>query len=163
MKRMMEVLMSHSYVAFVTAATLIAETSGFVLFKNARQLTCYSGLDIVLHDSGKSVSKPGKISKQGNAYIRRVMFLCARSIKNSHPEYSKMTKRIMMGTKYKDKATVAVARKILTVLFAMVKQDREYEANYDWQKEQKARLEKERANLKKVQQTEELEVLIVAE
>jgi transposase len=49
----------------LTVATIVAETNGFELFDNQKQVVSYEGYDAVENQSGNQVSK-AKISKKGN-------------------------------------------------------------------------------------------------
>jgi transposase len=60
----------------LTVATIVAETNGFKLFRNQRQLTSYAGYDVVENQSGKRVGKT-RISKKGNSHIRRALHMPA--------------------------------------------------------------------------------------
>ncbi|MDB5203495.1 MAG: transposase, partial [Ferruginibacter sp.] len=62
-------------VGALTAASVLAETNGFDLIKNKRQLTSYAGLDVKEKQSGTSIKKKPKISKQGNKYLRKAMHM----------------------------------------------------------------------------------------
>ncbi len=58
----------------LTLSTVLAETNGFTLFKNYKQLVSYAGYDVVEAQSGKRVGKT-KISKRGNSRIRRALHM----------------------------------------------------------------------------------------
>jgi len=64
-------------VGVLTAVTVLAETNGFELIRNKRQLTSYAGLDVKEKQSGTSVKGKPRISKQGNKYLRKAMHLPA--------------------------------------------------------------------------------------
>ncbi len=57
---------------------VVAETNGFALISNRNQLASYSGLDVVLDQSGNRQGAT-KISKRGNAHIRRALYMPALS------------------------------------------------------------------------------------
>ena len=63
----------------ITIATVLAETNGFEMFSNHRQLTSYSGYDVVENQSGKRMGKT-KISKKGNSHIRRILHMAALNV-----------------------------------------------------------------------------------
>src|SRR5881227_356910 len=63
-------------VGILTVAVILAETNGFVLFDNSRQLVSYAGYDVVENQSGNHKGKT-KISKKGNSHIRRAMHMPA--------------------------------------------------------------------------------------
>ena len=58
----------------LSIATVIAETSGFELFENYKQVVSYAGYDVVENQSGLHSGKT-KISKKGNSRIRRILHM----------------------------------------------------------------------------------------
>jgi transposase len=60
-------------IGMLTAATILAETNGFELFKNYKQLVSYAGFDVVERESGTITGKT-KYQK-GNGHIRRALFM----------------------------------------------------------------------------------------
>ena len=77
MKQLLIILCSIPGVGLLTAATVLAETNGFDLIRNKRQLTSYAGLDVKEKQSGTSVKGKPRISKKGNKYLRKAMHLPA--------------------------------------------------------------------------------------
>src|SRR3982751_6232652 len=63
-------------VGTLTVAVILAETNGFVLFENSRQLVSYAGYDVVENQSGDHKGRT-KISKKGNSHIRRALHMPA--------------------------------------------------------------------------------------
>ncbi len=66
-------------IGILTFATLIAETNGFELFENSKQLVSYAGFDVVENQSGSTFGRT-KISKKGNSRIRRALFMPAFTV-----------------------------------------------------------------------------------
>lgn len=114
----------------LTVATVIAETNAFSLFKNQRQLVSYSGYDVIENQSGKHVGKT-KISKKGNAHIRRIMYMAALSaISSNEGQFSQLYNRVYGRTKIKMKGVVAVQRKLLILIYTLWKNNTEYYSDY---------------------------------
>jgi transposase len=114
----------------LTFAVIVAETNGFELFKNERQLTKYAGYDVVENQSGKRVGKT-RISKRGNTHIRRAMYmpaLCA--VKKKDSIFAKLYARVFEKTKIKMKGYVAVQRKLLAIIFHIWKKDTPFVEDY---------------------------------
>lgn len=109
----------------LTAATLIAECSGFELIKNQKQLTSYAGYDVVENQSGKRAGKT-KISKKGNAHIRRSLFMPAFNVVKSEPRFTEFYERLIRNGKTKMQAYVAVQRKLLALIYSLWKSQQEY-------------------------------------
>ena len=112
----------------LTVATIIAETNGFVLFKNQRQLVSYAGYDVIENASGNHIGKT-KISKKGNSHIRRILHMPAFSVVKYEQHYKGLYERVFDKTKIKMKGYVAVQRKILILIFTLWKNDSEYNPN----------------------------------
>jgi transposase len=62
----------------ISIVSIIAETDGFALVTNAKQLTSYAGLDVVLNESGLMKHKT-RISKKGNKHLRTALYMPALS------------------------------------------------------------------------------------
>ena len=59
---------------------IIAELGDINRFNNIKELTAYCGLDPSIKQSGKSVNVHGPISKSGNKYMRKILFIAITSI-----------------------------------------------------------------------------------
>jgi len=113
-------------VGLVTAATVIAETGGFHMIKNQRQLVSYAGYDVVENQSGNRVGKT-KISKKGNSRIRRILHLPSLSVvRNGELQFVNLNQRVFERTKIKMKGYVAVQRKLLVLIYTLWRKDEVY-------------------------------------
>jgi transposase len=125
LKERMKYLLSIPGVGLLTAATIVAETNGFAAIENIKQLTSYAGLDVRIAESGKWKGK-SKISKRGNSYIRKALFMPSLS-KISHDQ---STKQFFDRLKQKKGigmvATIAVERKLLGLMFSLWKKEEMY-------------------------------------
>ena len=63
-----------------TASIILAELSDINRFNNIKELTAYCGLDPSLKQSGKSVNIHGPISKSGNKYMRKILYISVSNI-----------------------------------------------------------------------------------
>ncbi len=117
-------------VGLLTTAIVLAETNGFELFENAKQLISYSGYDVVENQSGKHNGKT-RISKKGNSRIRRAMFMPAFLTVTYHvkPFYN-LFNRTFEKHGLKMKSYVAVQKKILTTIFALWKTNTPFQEDY---------------------------------
>lgn len=114
----------------LTVATLIAETNGFALFYNARQLVSYAGYDIVESQSGTHTGKT-RISKKGNSRIRRALHMPALSvILCKQTPFFNLFERTLERHNVKMKSYVAVQKKLLVVVYALWKKNEAYDNNY---------------------------------
>lgn len=125
----------------ITVATIIAETNGFTLFNNMRQLTSFAGYDIVEKQSGNTNGKT-RISKRGNSHIRRALHMPSFSaVKHDYQNFGIFYKRVYENTGYKMKGYTAVQRKLLCLIYTLWNKNEPYIENYEELKN-KEKLEK---------------------
>lgn len=123
------VILSLKGIGPVTAAGLIGEVGDFTKFNTISELMKLAGLDLYEVSSGKHRGKL-RISKRGRPLMRKLLYLAALSTirKNGvmHEWYQRALGRGMMKTK----ALVAVSRKLLGLIFALVRDHSVYIENY---------------------------------
>jgi transposase len=111
---------------YQSLAVIIAETNGFAAFENAAQLVSYAGYDVVANESGKRKGKT-KISKKGNSRIRRSLhFPAFNVIKYEVGTFKNLYLRVYDRSKFKMKAYTAVQKKLLTIIYALWKNDQSF-------------------------------------
>lgn len=114
-----------------TVAVILAETNGFLLFENSRQLVSYAGYDVVENQSGNHRGRT-RISKKGNSRIRRALHLPAFSVvKYKQTPFIDLYERTYERNGQKMKSYVAVQKKLLTLTYTLWKKDTAYELNYE--------------------------------
>jgi transposase len=114
----------------LTAIIVLAETNGFELIKSKKQLVSYSGLDVKLKDSGKSVKSKPRISKKGNRHIRKAMYMPALSAMRHNQQHQELFVRLVAKHGIKMKAAVAVQRKILELMYSIFNSEKPFDKNY---------------------------------
>jgi len=117
-------------IGLLTAAIVLAETNGFELIRNKRQLTSYAGFDIIEKQSGISVKGKTKISKRGNKYLRKAMHLPALTAIKHDERFKAIFSRTVAKHGIKMKAAVTVQRKLLEMTFTIFKNQTKYDKNY---------------------------------
>lgn len=105
----------------LTAAIVLAETNGFELIRNKKQLTSYAGLDVREKQSGTSVKGRPRISKKGNRNLRKSMYLPALTAVRHIHHYKELYARLVGRTGIKMKGLVAVQRKLLELMYVLFK------------------------------------------
>lgn len=93
----------------LSAIKIIAETNGFLLFDNIKQVVSYAGLDIIEKQSGKYNGK-SKLSKKGNAYLRQVLYMPAVSAATHNKKLKNVYGRLNEKFTHKKQSLVAVMR-----------------------------------------------------
>lgn len=116
-------------VGLQTAVTVIAETNGFNLIRNSRQLVSYAGLDIIQKKSGTSVRGRMHISKQGNPHLRHCLYFPSFSAVKHNKPMRNLYNRIVDKQTIKMKAYVAVQRKMLILIYTLWKKNETYDTS----------------------------------
>lgn len=117
-------------IGMLTAATILAETDGFSLIRNKKQLTSYAGLDVKEKESGTSIKGKPRISKRGNRFLRKAMHLPALAAVKCNDRYKAIYARVVAKTGIKMKAAVAIQRKLLELTFTIYKNQLAFDPNY---------------------------------
>ena len=89
-------------------------------FPNAKTVCAYAGLAPVVRQSGGKKSKDPGISKQGSGLLRWALVEASSCTVNTSPKWKRIYERIAKPAGGK-RAIVAVARKLLCVLYAMLR------------------------------------------
>jgi transposase len=109
-----------------TAALLIAELGSITRFKNAKAIVAYAGLDPRVKQSGTSLKRNTHLTKRGSPYLRRAIYLTAASAQRHDAELkATYDKKRDEGKRYRE-ATIVVARRLLTRVFAVWKRQTPY-------------------------------------
>ncbi len=105
----------------LTACIILAETNGFELIRNKKQLTSYTGLDIREKQSGTSIKGKSRISKRGNRFLRKALYLPALAAIRHNERYKAVFSRQVQKHGIKMKGAVAVQRKLLELSYILHK------------------------------------------
>ena len=117
-------------VGYLTAAILLAETNGFQMFSGRKQVASFAGLDVVARQSGTK-DPTRRISKQGNKYIRRALFMCAMVSSYRNPHMMPFYLRIIGKKHNSGVAYTAIMRKLLLLAFTLCKNKKLYDPKYN--------------------------------
>ena len=128
-------LLSIKGLGVVSVAGLIGEIGDFKKFKTQSEIMKLAGLDLYEISSGKMKGQR-RISKRGRSLIRKILYYTAiQTIRKDgilHDYYTRLTD----GGMKRMKALIAVSRKLLGIIYAIVRDDSEYSANFDSMKRQ---------------------------
>jgi transposase len=116
-------------IGFITVVSVIAETNGFAQVSNRRQLASYGGFDVVFNQSGIKKGTTS-ISKKGNKFLRHALFMPALSAVRHNPQMKIFYLRLLSKGKNKRLALIAVARKLLLLIYTLWKNNTLYDPNY---------------------------------
>ena len=114
----------------LTAVIILAETNGFELIRNKKQLTSYAGLDVKEKQSGTSIKGKPKISKKGNRSIRKAMHFPALVAVKRDENFKELYARLVSKHGIKMKALVSIQRKLLEMTYVIFKNQSKYNKEY---------------------------------
>ena len=121
-------ILSIKGIGVVTAASFLGEVGDPLRFQNARQIANYAGYNLVEDSSGKSKSGTC-ISKRGRKQLRSVLYQMAFTMIGKNAEmkalYQYLTTRKENPLK-KKQALVVVSKKIITVIYSLLKKQETY-------------------------------------
>lgn len=129
-KALVNLLCSIPGIGMLTAVIILAETNGFELIRNRRQLASYAGFDVKEKQSGTSVKGKPRISKRGNKYLRKAMHLPALAAIRSDNRCKAIFVRIVSKNGIRMKAAVAVQRKLLEMTYTIYKTNKRFDKEY---------------------------------
>lgn len=112
-------------VGTLTAGTVIAEVGDFSRFKSPKQLGSYAGLVPRQRSSGER-ARYGSITKVGSKYLRHTLVEAAMRFRTHHDPVLYGWYEQIKRTHSPMKARVALARKLLTIMWYMVKTNTPY-------------------------------------
>ena len=113
----------------ITIATIISETGNFNDFPTSKGITKYAGINLVENSSGKHQGQR-RISKIGNQNLRTALYFgVLRMIKKDGIYHQLYQHHLSKGMK-KKKAIMAIVRKLLRTIHAMIKNNNIFEDNH---------------------------------
>lgn len=127
LKEKTEKLLTIKGVGLITIAIVLAETQGFKLITNVKQLASYSGYDVVQKESGSSIKGKTRISKKGNSRIRAALHFPALVASRHNKDLQIVFHRINEKKASKMIGATALQRKLLILLYSLWKHDRVYQ------------------------------------
>ena len=107
-------------------AQIVSEIGDIRRFHGAPAVVKYAGLNPSVSQSGKFSSDDNHITKQGSPYLRRALYLAAMAqLKLKTPFYDYYAKKRADGKSHRE-ALVAVARKLVHVIYAVLSRQEPY-------------------------------------
>ena len=129
-QRDFELLTSIISIGHNTAVAFLGELSAAEHFTSGRELEVFCGLAPRLLESGSSVRTRSKISKVGNSRIRRALYMPAVCAIRCNPVIREFALRLKLAGKPGKVIVCAVMRKLLRLMFAVLKSGKPYDLNH---------------------------------
>ena len=122
-------LLSVKGIGKVTVAGLIGEVGDFRQFHAGSEMLKLAGLDLFEISSGQHQGNR-HISKRGRPLLRKLLFFAAINTVRKGGVMQALYQKYLQRGMPKIKALVAIARKLLRILFALVRDHSQYIENY---------------------------------
>ena len=114
-------------IGMIAAATILAEIGDINRFKSSSALVAFAGIDPTVRQSGEFSSTHNHMSKRGSPYLRHAIFLVATTCSFHNSPLNAYYKKKRDQGKHHLTATGAVARKLTTVIYAVLRDSKPYE------------------------------------
>ena len=114
-------------IGMIAAATILAEIGDINRFKSSSALVAFAGIDPTVRQSGEFSSTHNHMSKRGSPYLRHAIFLAATTCSFHNSPLNAYYKKKREQGKHHLTATGAVARKLTTVIYAVLRDSKPYE------------------------------------
>jgi transposase len=123
-------ILSMQGIGEVTTAGLIGEVGDFNQYRTIAEITKLAGLDLFEISSGKHKGNR-RISKRGRLLMRKLLYYAAMNMVSRDGVMRRTYQRHIQRGMVKMKALIAIARKLLGIIFALVRNHSEYIPDYD--------------------------------
>ena len=121
LRRQSELLDSIPGIAVTTAATLLAEITDITQYRSARQVAAYAGLVPRERHSGSSVRGRTRLSKIGNARLRKALYFPAITALRCSPFFQSWAEGLRGRGKCKMSIIGAAMRKLIHLAYGVLK------------------------------------------
>jgi len=122
-------LLSIKGIGTITTATIIGELADFKAFKSYAEVEKFAGLNLYEISSGKHKGQK-HISKRGRPLLRKALFFAAINLVRHGGIYHEKYQGYLARGMKKMKALVAICRKLLRLIFVLVRNHCEFDINY---------------------------------
>lgn len=116
-------------IGLVTAAEIYCEMGDLSHYTSASQLIKKAGTNPTIKQSGPEEGYYGRISKQGNANLRRAVYNAGRTLSVHNDALKPFYTRLKEKGKKAGKIYIAMGNKFLKIAFAMLKNQKPFEWN----------------------------------
>ena len=114
----------------ITALNVIVATDEFEKISEVKKFACYSGVAPFEHTSGSSIRGKTRVSKMANMTLKKLLTLAAMSAIRYNDDIKEYYHRKVAVGKNKMSVINAVRNKLISRIFACVKNKRMYQKDY---------------------------------
>ena len=130
LKQQSQLLDSIPGIAEATAALLLSEITNIKQYKSARQVAAYAGLVPRERQSGSSVRGRTRLSKVGNARLRRALYWPAITALRCSPFFQSWAQGLRERGKCKMSVICAVMRKLIHLAYGVLKSEQPFDPQW---------------------------------
>lgn len=132
LKRLAELATSVDGIGMVTCSALLVKTNEFKDFQEAKKFACTAGIVPFEHSSGKSVRGKSRVSHNADKEMKKLIHLCAVSVIRRDGILRDYYQRKLKEGKPKMLVLNAIRNKLISRVFAVVRDNTMYEKNYQY-------------------------------
>ena len=122
------ILLSVPGIGITIAAELTAEMGNVEDFSSAGQLIKMAGTNPIVRQSGGKQASHYRISKQGRATFRQIVYQVGKSTAHKNPEMNVHYKKVKERGKLTGQAYIAIGNRVLRIAYAMRKHQKLYQS-----------------------------------
>lgn len=119
----------------ITSIKGVGQTSGIVLLylflrypkASRQQITALTGLDPIQNESGTSLKRKTRISKQGTSLVRSILYMPILCVIQHNNQMKHFYDRLIEAGKPKMSAQIAVMRKVVLLAHSLYKNNEQYD------------------------------------
>ncbi len=130
LKRQSALLDSIPGIAETTAALLLSEMTDIKQYRSARQVAAYAGLVPRERQSGSSLRGRARLSKIGNARLRKALYFPAITALRCSPFFQSWAEGLQARGKCKMTVICAVMRKLLHLAYGVLKSEQPFDPEW---------------------------------
>ena len=130
LKRQSQLLDSIPGIAATTAALLLSEITDINQYRSARQVAAYAGLVPRERQSGTSVRGRSRLSKIGNARLRKALYFPAITALRCCPFFQAWAKGLRQRGKCKMSVICAVMRKLIHLAYGVLNSGKQFDPQW---------------------------------
>jgi transposase len=130
LKRQSELLDSIPGIGETTAAVLLAEMTDLKQYRSARQVAAYAGLVPRERQSGSSFRGRARLSKIGNARLRKALYFPAITAIRCSPFFQAWAESLQQRGKCKMTVICAVMRKLVHLAYGVLKSEKPFDPQW---------------------------------
>jgi transposase len=131
LQKSVRLLRSIDGIGLMVAVTILAEVPAISAFARARDVAAFAGLTPSVQESGTSVRRRGRMSKEGSALLRKMLYMAAlQAVKRPNNAFHKTYMAFVARGKAKMCALGAIMHKLIRVAFGVLKHQTPFVENF---------------------------------